>query len=64
MPYQFTQIFCDHCSSLALARLDGIHLCTQCLVNVVTAHRSNDIAKISPLKFSSRAVKESTPVVG
>jgi len=30
-----TPIFCDECSSLALAELDGAFLCARCLLGVV-----------------------------
>ena len=64
MPHQYIQIFCDNCSSLALARLGGIHLCTSCLVNVVAAHSSEDIAKITQLKLCLHEAIGSTPVQG
>ena len=64
MPHQYIQIFCDNCSSLALARLGGIHLCTSCIVNVVAVHPSEDIAEITPLKLCLHEAIESTAAQG
>jgi hypothetical protein len=64
MPYQFSQIFCANCSALALARLNGIHLCTPCLVDVVARHPGEEIAKIKPLQLCLREVRKRTPFEG
>ena len=57
-------IFCAKCSALELERLDGIHLCTPCLVDVVARHPSEEIAKIRPLQLCLREVRKRTPIEG
>ncbi|MCP4604535.1 MAG: hypothetical protein GY847_29105 [Proteobacteria bacterium] len=45
-------IFCDNCSSLALAELDGAPLCEHCLLEAVQQSKDLQlIRKITPLCF-------------
>ena len=62
MLYQFTRIFCEKCSCLALARLDGVPLCTRCLMSIVAVPYGKDIAKITPLILSLRKERWSRPL--
>jgi hypothetical protein len=54
VPHQVQAVFCDNCSSLALAQLDKTVLCDQCLIDIVKAGSREDIEKIAPLSLSSR----------
>ncbi len=45
-------IFCDNCSLLALAVLDGAPLCIRCLQSeLALSEDPNHVNKISPLEF-------------
>ena len=46
-------IFCDNCSSLALAQLNKKNLCDQCLIDIIKVGGRKNIEKISPLCLSS-----------
>jgi hypothetical protein len=55
VPHQVKAVFCDNCSSLALAQLGKKVLCDLCLIDIVKAGSREDIDKIAPLSLSSRA---------
>ncbi|MCP4677309.1 MAG: hypothetical protein GY854_17705 [Deltaproteobacteria bacterium] len=51
-----TPIFCDNCSSLALAELDTAPLCERCLLAAVRESRDLHLIKrIAPLPFSAES---------
>jgi hypothetical protein len=54
VPHRVQALFCDNCSSLALAQLDKKVLCDLCLIDIVKAGSREDIDKIAPLSLSSR----------
>lgn len=48
-------IFCDNCSSLALATLDDAPLCAECLMAALAvADKQNEAAEILPLQIQVR----------
>ncbi len=44
-------VFCDHCSALAVAQLDGAPHCTACLINVVRKDYEGLLNLVEPLRF-------------
>jgi uncharacterized Zn finger protein (UPF0148 family) len=53
-------IFCDNCSTLAFANIDGAVLCAQCLEKELKLHVGNKgRANIEPLEFVPSPTKRS-----
>lgn len=45
-------IFCDNCSSLSFAELDGAILCAKCLLSAIAAAADpTAVRRISPIEF-------------
>ena len=45
-------LFCDNCSSLAMAELDDMLLCAECLLLAVSSTRDKQLtARIKPLRL-------------
>ena len=61
MTYQDPPIICDRCPLLALARMNGIVLCVECLTSSVAERGCADIAGISPLGRPSSPAESTSP---
>ena len=60
-------VFCDNCPTLALATLDGQHLCSGCLLAAIAGERESDaIERIMPIGHRPRmdADRQSSDDVG
>jgi hypothetical protein len=45
-------VFCDYCSSLSFAELDGEILCAECLLSAIAAAADpTAVRRISPIEF-------------
>lgn len=52
--FEYPPVFCDNCSTLALAKLENAPLCEECLIKSVMSAQQDDITeKITPLFFGS-----------
>ena len=59
MPKLHPPMFCDNCSLLALAVLDGAPLCLDCLLDELkNSTDSNPISKVQPLNLIPVDLKE------
>lgn len=55
-------IFCDNCSSLAVAELDGAPLCIKCLLETLKKGEYNIISEhIAPLETKPFGLKRALP---
>ena len=55
-------IFCDNCSSLALAEFEGSYLCLTCLLEtVLTPDNTSAIGKVTPLRYFTTQTNRFTP---
>jgi hypothetical protein len=62
--YHVSPVFCDNCSSLALAQFGDGALCTRCLTAIVSARHPRSYMEIAPLENFSCRIKKYALALG